>query len=301
MAEIRHGTVEANGLEFAFIEAGEGPLVLLLHGFPDDAWTWSHQLDALAAAGYRAVAPFMRGYAPTEIPSDGRYDAAALGADVAGLVGALGDGPAYVVGNDWGGIATSSALALHPESVRRAVLINIGHPATFMSTVLHPKQVHHIFHFWFFQTGELATGAVRANDLAFIDYLWDYWSAEGHDDAEHIARVKRETLSREGVVEAALAYYRALLDLLTSDPETAERIQRPATVPTLTIFGDQDPPRELSYGEHVHYAADYRLEIVERAGHFVHRERPDVVNRLILDWFGEAAERQRVAAGEARA
>lgn len=301
MANIRHGTVQANGIEFAFIEAGDGPLVMLLHGFPDDAWTWSHQIDALAAAGYRAVAPYMRGYAPTEIPADGRYDAATLAADVAALVGALGDGPAYVVGNDWGGIATSSALALRPEAVRRAVLINVGHPATFMTTVLHPKQVHHIFHFWFFQTGDLAAGAVRANDLAFVDYLWDYWSADGHDDAQHIARVKHETLSREGVIEAALAYYRALLDLPVTDPETVERIQRPAPVPTLTIFGDQDPPRELSYGEDVHYASDYRLEIVEGAGHFVHRERADAVNRLILDWFAEAREPQPIAADEARA
>src|SRR3954451_22130917 len=98
-SDIRQGTIRANDLDFAYLEAGEGPLVLLLHGFPDDAWTWSHQLPALAAAGYRAVAPFLRGYAPPSIPADGRYDATALAGDVAALVEALGDGPAFVVGN----------------------------------------------------------------------------------------------------------------------------------------------------------------------------------------------------------
>jgi pimeloyl-ACP methyl ester carboxylesterase len=298
--EVRQGRVQANGIEFGFLEAGEGPLVLLLHGFPDDAWTWSSQIQALAKNGYRAVAPFMRGYTPTQIPPDARYDPGTLAADVAGLVGALGEGPAYVVGNDWGGIATSSAMALHPEAIRRAVLINIGHPATFPTTVLHPRQVHHIFHFWFFQTGELAAGAVRANDLAFVDYLWEYWSAAGHQDREHIARVKRETLAGEGVIEAALGYYQALLNLPANDPGTVERIQGRTTVPTLTIFGDQDPPRELSAGEHVHYA-EYRFELVEGAGHFVHRERPNEVNRLLLEWFGSPREEKTLAAAEARA
>src|SRR5919112_1132686 len=100
---MRECRVHANGIEFGYLEAGEGPLVLLLHGFPDDAHTWSAQMDGLAGAGYRAVAPFMRGYPPTGPAPDGRYDAEVLGADVAGLVEALGDGsPAFVVGHDWG-------------------------------------------------------------------------------------------------------------------------------------------------------------------------------------------------------
>src|SRR5271154_3632074 len=80
--EVNRGSVEANGVRFEYLELGDGPLVLLLHGFPDNAWTWSHQMNPLAQAGYRAVAPFMRGYPPTEIPSDGRFDPEALGTDV---------------------------------------------------------------------------------------------------------------------------------------------------------------------------------------------------------------------------
>src|SRR3954465_15125779 len=89
---IEQKTIRANGLDFAYLEAGEGPMVLLLHGFPDNPWGWEHQIPALAQAGYRVVAPFMRGYAPSELASDGRYDFAALGQDAIELVRALNDG-----------------------------------------------------------------------------------------------------------------------------------------------------------------------------------------------------------------
>jgi pimeloyl-ACP methyl ester carboxylesterase len=167
------------------------------------------------------------------------------------------------------------------------VVVNIGHPATFLGAFARPHLLHHIFHFWFFQLGEIAAGAVRANDLAFVDYLWDHWSAPGHDYAEHVARLKRETLGPEGAVEAGLSYYPALLDLPRTHPGLAERVQGKSRVPTVTVFGDHDPPRELSEDEHVHFEADHRLEIVQGAGHFVHRERPEEVNRVMLEWFGE--------------
>lgn len=297
MAEgLEQGRVEANGMDFAYLEAGEGPLALLLHGFPDDAWTWDRQLQALADAGYHAVAPFMRGYPPTGPAPDGRYDAEVLAADVAELVGALGDEAAYVAGYDWGGFATCAAMALHPETVRRGVVLNIGHPATFPATLLDPRQIHHIFHFWFFQLREFASAAVRANDLAFVDYLWEYWSGPGHDDSEHVARLKRETLAPEGALEAALSYYPALLELPARDPELAERVQGKVSVPTLAVFGDHDPPRELAMDQDVHFEGKYRFEVVEGAGHFVHREQPEQATRLLLDWFGADRSEQARAA-----
>ena len=106
------GHVQANGVRFAFLEQGQGPLALFLHGFPDNAWSYRKQLQVFAQAGYRAVAPFLRGYAPTEIPADGLYDPIALGQDVDGLIDALSDaGKACVVGMDWGGTSTFQALA----------------------------------------------------------------------------------------------------------------------------------------------------------------------------------------------
>src|SRR5271155_5426435 len=127
--EIREGSVEANGISFAILEAGEGPLVLLLHGFPDNAWTWEHQLLSLAREGYRAVAPLLRGYAPSEVPSEA-FDAEDITDDVCALIGALGERSAGVVGHDWGALATMNVAAMYPELVTRAVSVAAGHPRT---------------------------------------------------------------------------------------------------------------------------------------------------------------------------
>src|SRR5437879_3152644 len=102
--------VTANGLEFACLEMGGGPLALCLHGFPDSAWTWRHLLPALADAGFHAVAPFMRGYAPTQVPPDGKYYPAALGYDACGLHEALGgSADAVLIGHDWGAAGVYAA------------------------------------------------------------------------------------------------------------------------------------------------------------------------------------------------
>ncbi len=294
IGDIREDTIVANGLRFGYLEAGEGPLVLLLHGFPDNAWTWSRQIEALSSAGYRAVAPFIRGYFPTEIPADGRYDVGVLGEDVAALIQALDGGPACVVGNDWGAVSTYAAMALFPEAIRRAVVIAAGHPATLAPTLRHPDQMHHIFHFWFFQLQDLAAPVVRSDQFRFVDYLWEHWSSDGFEDTEHIAHVKK-TLEGEGVTEAALAYYPALLDQRGARGDDAEKFRGTTPVPTLAVFGDADPVRELSLEEHVNFSSEYRLEIVPGAGHFVHREQPERFNRLLLDWFG-AEQREGVAA-----
>src|SRR5262249_48630939 len=133
----------ANGLEFAYLEEGAGPLVLLLHGFPDTARSWSHQIRALAAAGYRAVAPYLRGYPPSEIPRDGFYDKGTLVADIAALIRALGGGaPAHIVGQDWGASITYNLLAALPELIRRAVVMAVSHPSPTAHSGLESQHLH---------------------------------------------------------------------------------------------------------------------------------------------------------------
>ncbi len=184
--------IRANGLDFAYLEEGEGPLVLLLHGFPDTAHSWSHQVPALAAAGYRAVAPYLRGYPPSEIPRNGFYDRATLATDIAALIRALGGGErAHLVGQDWGAAIAYGVLAAFPELVRRAVVMAVPHPAQTAKSMLDAKHVHRSFHWWFFQLPDLPERALAENDFAFIDYLWDYWASPGYRDSEHIAEIKR--------------------------------------------------------------------------------------------------------------
>jgi pimeloyl-ACP methyl ester carboxylesterase len=281
---ITKGQLDANGLRFAFLEAGEGPVVVLLHGFPDNAWTWEAQLASLADAGYRAVAPFLRGYPPTAIPADGRYDAPTLAADLAGLVHALGGAPAHVVGHDWGAVMAYAGMAFEPEVVRRSVVLAVNHPQRFASLFSSPQLIHRNFHQWFFQLDGYAEAAARANDLALIDYLWRFWSPDLEDEV-HLERVKRETLAEPGGVEAALSYYRALLTLPAVDQASAETLFQPVATPTLQIFGEADPLAQPTPGEEACFSGDHEQEILGGVGHFLQRERPEEVTSLILEWF----------------
>jgi pimeloyl-ACP methyl ester carboxylesterase len=285
MTQVREGTIEANGIRFAYLEAGAGPLVLLLHGFPDDARTWEHQLDALAGAGYRAVAPFLRGYGDTGPAPDGRYDLEALGADVVELLRALGGEPGYVVGTDWGASSAYAAMTLSPESIRRAVVMTGNHPATLGDVFLDPAYLQRLFHVWLLACAPDPAYVASAGDFALIDFLVDYW-APGFDDPEHFERVKRETLGREGGLAGPVAYYEELLNAATRHPEFVARATQPTRVPTLSLLGERDPLNDVDSPQEPHFAAPYRREIVAGAGHFLHRERPERVNELLLEWIG---------------
>jgi pimeloyl-ACP methyl ester carboxylesterase len=284
--------VRANGIDVAYLEQGTGPLVLLLHGFPDNARSWEHQLPALAAAGYRAVAPNLRGYPPSEIPADGFYDRATLTADIADLIRQLGNGQrAHLIGQDWGAVIAYAVLAAVPELIDRAVVMAVPHPAVVAKSILDARHVHHSFHWWFFQVPGLPEQALAANDFAFIDYLWRYWSAPDHEDAAHISDIKR-MLAQPGALSATLGYYRAMFDPRNADPrlETLRQsMNRPIPVPTLALCGGVDPRGELMQDQAMFFTGEYRYEVVPEAGHFLHREQPVAVNRLILDWLAPAA------------
>jgi pimeloyl-ACP methyl ester carboxylesterase len=280
--------VRANGIEFAYLQEGRGPTVFLVHGFPDNARSWSHQIRGLAEARYRVIAPFLRGYPPTEIPAIGYYDRATLALDLKELIVALsGDEPVFLVGQDWGAGITYSVAAAFPELIRRAVVMAVAHPGQMRQTLLvSPRHVHRSFHWWFFQLAGLPEAAIAANDFAFIDYLWNYWSP-GHEDAAHLAEVKR-MLALPGALSAALAYYRAMFDPTKADPALTgvrEACDRPITVPTLALCGSNDIRGEMLEVQKEFFKGPYEWTLVEGCGHFLHRERPTEVTRLVTEWL----------------
>lgn len=284
--------IQANGVDFAYLEEGSGPLVILLHGFPDTASTWSHQMPALAAAGYRVVAPYLRGYYPSEVPQNGFYDKATLVIDVAELIRKLGGGkPVHLVGQDWGAIIGYAVLAAFPELIRRAVVMAVPHPSEVAKSMLDPKHVQRSFHWWFFQLADLPEKALAANDYAFIDYLWRYWTSPGFEDAVHLVKVKT-MLAQPGVLTATLAYYRAMLDPAKGDPSlqhTRDLMVRPIAVPTLALCGGDDLRAELMTDQSQYFSGEYDYQVVPGAGHFLHREKPEQVTRLVLEWLGKKA------------
>jgi pimeloyl-ACP methyl ester carboxylesterase len=282
--------ITANGINFAYLTEGSGPLVLLLHGFPDNAHTWSHQMPALAAQGYRVVAPFLKGYAPTDAPAVSGYDKAALVDDISALVRQLSpDQPCYFVGQDWGAIIGYALLAAYPERFKSAVLMAVPHPAEVAKSLLIPKHLHRSFHWWFFQMKDFPEAALLHDDMAFIDYLWSYWTTEGYTDEAHIRSVK-DTLIQPGVLSASLAYYRAMFDASKTDPahdSVRALMSRPIRVPTLALCGADDLRAELMHDQGGYFEAPYAFKLIDRAGHFLHREQPQAVTQQILDWFAQ--------------
>ena len=275
---VRSATVRANGLQFGVLEAGSGPLALCLHGFPDAAYTWRHLLPALAGAGFHAVAPFMRGYAPTAVPADGAYHLGALVADAVALHEVLGgDANAVLIGHDWGAEAAYGAAALAPDRWRRPVTLAV--PPAALDEVLFSdyEQLKRSFYLFMFRDpAGLAEMAVARDDLAFLDKLWRDWSP-GFQPGEHLARVK-DCLRQPANLAAALGYYRAAVD--------QEAAARQAPQPTLYLHGARDGciGVDLVRGAERLLAPSSRMIVIDEAGHFLHLEEPGQVNDHILSW-----------------
>ena len=285
---IAEGRTTANDLEFGYLEAGEGPLALCLHGFPDSAWTWRHLLPALADAGFHAVAPFLRGYAPTAVPADGRYQTAALALDAAALHDRLGgDERAVIIGHDWGAIATYVAANHEPERWRRVVTMAVPPAGAVASGFLTYQQLQRSWYMFFFQH-PLADLVVPMSDLAFVDGLWADWSP-GYDASEDLPRVK-DCLRDPANLAAALGYYRATLGGVGLDPaleEVQAKGNEVTSQPTLYLHGRTDGCMGVEVAEAAPAfltSPGSRMEIVDDAGHFLHVERPDHVNRLVVDF-----------------
>lgn len=256
--------VEANGLRFAYLEEGQGPLVLLLHGFPDTARSWDDARGRLAAKGYRAVSPWMRGYAPSGIP-ERDADLETLGRDALALIEALGEERAIVVGHDWGGATAYAAASLEPSRVAKLFVVGIPHPATLRVT---PARVWKVRHFVAFKMPGAARRFARG-DLAALPRIVKRWSPAWDVPPEELAPV-REAFADPRSLDAALGYYRAL-------PFRPQRFLRsPIQVPSVVFAGLDDDiltPDDFRAGARM-FAAGYTVEEM-RGGHFMHREHPD--------------------------
>ncbi|MFP5322656.1 MAG: alpha/beta fold hydrolase [Acidimicrobiia bacterium] len=288
------GRVRANDVDFSYLELGSGPLTLCLHGFPDTPHGWRHQLPALAEAGYRAVAPWMRGYAPTAVPDAPCYQQGALAADANALHEALGgDADAVLIGHDWGATAVYPAVNHDPGRWRAAVAMAVPHPAAMAAFLLDYEQLKRSFYMFVFQH-PLAEAIVAQDDLAFIDRLWADWSP-GLDPGVAATAVEhvKDALRAPENLAAALGYYRATLGGVGLD-ERYDAIQaagaQPVESPFLYLHGADDGCVGPGFAEGAaalltHPAS--RTVIVDGAGHFLQLERPERVNAEILDFLQE--------------
>ena len=287
MSDITTGRAVANGVDFSYLECGSGPLALCLHGFPDSAHSWRHLLPALAEAGFRAVAPFTRGYHPTSLAPDGMYQTGALSADANALHEVLGgDADAVIIGHDWGAPSAYGAAASEPGRWRRVVGMSVPPgPAVGAAFVSNLDQVARSWYMFFFQH-PLADVVVPANDHAFIDRLWRDWSP-GLDAGADAARAKA-CFADPAHLAAALGYYRATLGAGPRDPRY-DAIQTAGSgdlvQPTLYLHGSDDGCMGVEVAESVRTLSPWaEVRIIEGAGHFLQLEKPAEVAAAVLGW-----------------
>ena len=289
---LKRRRIEANGLTFECLYAGDGDrLALCLHGFPDNAGSMAPILYRLADAGFTAVAPFMRGYAPSDPAPDGNYSESELGRDAIELAAELGDefdtDDAVLVGHDWGAVAAYAADRTDPEAFSE--LVTLAVPPGFEPLLYeYPRQAIRSWYMGFFQLPDVPERALRWRNFAFIDFLWGVWSPDWDYPEARINDVK-ETFRAEGTVENALQYYRDTVDPSIPVGEggrpSLDDVQTIQT-PTLVICGERDGCIRPELFEHAgEVIADCRVVCVPNAGHFMHQERPEVVGDEIVSFL----------------
>lgn len=277
--------VRLPALELAYVEAGRGPLVLCVHGFPDTAHSFEPVLDRLAAAGYRAVAPFLRGYAPSALAADGDYRLTTVASDLMALVEALGERRAWLVGHDWGAAASYVAAAQAPARFAAVVTAAVPHLRRFL---LRPtlRQLLRSRYMGFFQLPRIPEARIVRDDFAWLRALIRRWSPRWEPSEADLAPVLA-TLSQPDYCSAALAYYRALPKAL-ADRATWTLMFKPLPVPAKLICGADDGciGAEMFEDQAQYFGAGYVLARIDGAGHFMHCEQPQRFADEMLDWLG---------------
>jgi pimeloyl-ACP methyl ester carboxylesterase len=289
MGAMQQQRVALPGGDFSYLAAGDAgrPLALCLHGFPDVPRTFQHLLPALAAAGFYAVAPWLRGYAPSIL--SGPYDLDRIAADALEFIDALSpDRPAMLIGHDWGSAATLMACARRPARISRAVAMAVPHPMTFLGKLpLNLAQLRRSWYMMYFQLPVLPERRIPRENFALIDGLWRDWSPSFAAPPAHLAEVK-QCLGQS--LPAPINYYRAIAFPVGGAIRRiidANRAERRIATPTLYLHGANDGciGAEISEGQEKYFTGPLRREIVAGAGHFMQLEKPDAVNRLVLDWL----------------
>ena len=320
--------VETNGVMLNVAVAGDGPLILLVHGFPESWYSWRHQIAALAQAGYRAAAPDVRGYGRSAKPEAiGAYTLESLAGDMAGLAQALSPGEkAVIVGHDWGApIAWTSALA-HPDRFRAVAGLSIPHIPPGKRHMLDAMRERFVekgrfFYLHYFQQPGVAEAEFEADVRAALWGMLYAWSGEAPDGYWHNQRPADASMFQgidprppvtalpAWLSQADLDYYVAEFEASgfrgplnryrTFDEDFAFLNALPTNIiqqPALFIGGRRDPalamfPQDVA-GAIAPGFADLRgVHMLEGVGHWIQQEAPDEVNALLIDWLGEVSPR----------
>jgi pimeloyl-ACP methyl ester carboxylesterase len=288
-----HRFVHANGLRFHCVTAGEGPAVILLHGFPEFWYSWRRQIPALARAGFTAVAPDLRGYNDSDKPEGVEaYRIGLIVEDVAGLIRAFGHDRAAIVGHDWGGAAAYAFAMLHPEMTDRLAVLNCPHPALFSRALREGnlQQLRKSWYMFFFQLPGAPEELLSADNFRLLKRFAYANSRKGTFTPTSLREYVR-AMAKPGALTGTLNWYRAMFRRGSLPDREYPKI----SPPTLLIWGTRDHflGKELTRGMRRYFSGPFRITYLDGISHWVQQEAPERVNRLLLDWLDRSRKKPR--------
>ena len=284
MTDFVHRETVVNGLRFHYVEAGEGPLVVLLHGFPEFWYSWRYQIPVLAEAGFHVLAPDLRGYNKSDKPvGKNQYHLNLIADDVAGLIRAMGEDKAIVVGHDWGGAIAWKFACAYSEMVARLIILNAPHPAAFKRELRTFSQLSKSWYMFFFQLPYIPEAGFRAWNYAALEHSLRQEPVRRDAFTPEDIAIYKAAMSEPGALTAAINYYRANLRYLWGD---SSWFTDTITRPTLIIWGEHDRYLSISLLNGLdQWVSDLRIERIPHGSHWIQVDAYERVNELIIDFL----------------
>lgn len=282
-----HNTIAVNGITLHYVTQGEGPLMLMLHGFPEFWYSWRHQIPEFAQ-DYKVVAVDMRGYNDSDKPQDlSAYQIQELIKDIEGIITGLGYESCVLVGHDWGGAIAWYFAYSYPQLVEKLIVLNIPHPAKFAEGLRsNPLQILKSSYTFFFQLPVVPELLFQFNDYQAIEMAFQSMAVNKNAFSPADITAYKNAAAKRGALTAMLNYYRQTLWELVFDKEW-----NVLEVPTLMIWGENDTAlgKELTYGTES-YVRNLQIHYIPNCSHWVQQEQPERVNQYMREFLSESLE-----------
>jgi pimeloyl-ACP methyl ester carboxylesterase len=286
----RHEYTHVNNLRMHYVTAGEGPLMIMLHGFPEFWYSWRHQIPAMAER-FRVVAPDMRGYNQTEKPAGvGNYRLSALMEDVRGLINALGESSAVIVAHDWGGGVAWPFAAYYPDMVDRLIILNCPPPAVLMRHLMRNRtQLRRSYYMFLFQLPIVPEAFMRARNYEIIERAFRGWAIDKSAFSDRDIVMFKEAAAKPGALTGGINYYRAAFRQFLSSQRRQGGEGPKVSCRTLVIWGEEDKAlgKELTYDFHYEVEGPLEIKYIPACSHWVQQERPELVNSYMSEFLAD--------------
>jgi pimeloyl-ACP methyl ester carboxylesterase len=278
----KHEYITANGMKLHCVTQGNGPLMLMLHGFPEFWYSWRHQISEFAK-DYKVVAPDLRGYNDSDKPKEqSAYVMEEFVKDVEGVINGLGYESCVLVAHDWGGAIAWFFAYAHPEMVEKLIVMNIPHPAKFSEALRsNPQQRQRSWYIFFFQMPVLPELWLQWNNYQLIDEFFTGMAVDKSAFTREDIEAYKDAAAKRGALTAAVNYYRNVFQGFFNQPQWGV-----LKVPTLMIWGENDTAlgTELTYGTE-EYVEDFQIRYIPNCSHWVQQEKPELVNQYMREFL----------------